>query len=664
MAYRSLHSMLACLSTLVLSGIMRDDIRAADQIAVFGDIVVARDQPLGGWTAPRGYTDCGFTIQNRSANQSHDVTLLFPDGTRDYAWGIHLRSMKTTMRLGPGSTQRAFLLQPNIAIDDGSSIMAVTIDGIEQESTPIDVYVSLKRGPNNSPYYTRGSSGTTTWRDESGIQHTAVLPFEDYRPNVLISPTVNDSHSFQQLYEVRGIRLPPDLLRDGTTREGTPVALPPGRAYEWQANGHTHFATEQSPVTSWSPGWLAYSALGGIMVSAQDMKMLDDTKSPVQSALLAYTECGGSLVVIGPWKVPESWEHRKMEVLGGTSYYPGFGQCLVINKVMPGKFRQSPSTEQLQPMAESWLNSELPWKRQIMTIVDANRAFPVVESLDVPVRGLFVIMLVFALTIGPGNLYLLSRTKRRIWMLWTVPVISLVTCLGVIGYMLATEGWRGYLRSEGLTILDETAQRASTIGWTAVYAPVTPGDGLHFSQETELTPHLAQGDSGRTIHGPGFELDWTVEQHLTRGWVRPRVPAHFLVRKCQTRPEKVHVFKAADGSLRLVNGLGAGVRKLWLADRQGKIYVAADIASGGETVLAPTGETLAQNPSVDAFRTAYDSDWLKAIRSLSDKPRHYLLPGCYIAALDGAPFIEDCLRKIQRKQASSVVYGIMREPVE
>ena len=63
-----------------------------------------------------------------------------------------------------------------------------------------------------------------------------------------------------------------------------------------------------------------------------------------------------------------------------------------------------------------------------------------VAETTVPVRGLFVLVLLFGVGIGPANLWLLSRYKRRIWLWWNVPAISLLTCLVVFGYSLASEG--------------------------------------------------------------------------------------------------------------------------------------------------------------------------------------------------------------------------------
>ena len=73
----------------------------------------------------------------------------------------------------------------------------------------------------------------------------------------------------------------------------------------------------------------------------------------------------------------------------------------------------------------------------------------------VPVRGLFVLVLLFAVGIGPANLWLLSRYKRRIWLWWNVPAISLLTCLVVFAYSLVSEGITGRGKTASMTLLDE-----------------------------------------------------------------------------------------------------------------------------------------------------------------------------------------------------------------
>ena len=44
------------------------------------------------------------------------------------------------------------------------------------------------------------------------------------------------------------------------------------------------------------------------------------------------------------------------------------------------------------------------------------------------------------MVIGPVNLIYLNRIKRRTWMLWTIPAISVATTLLVFAYSLLREG--------------------------------------------------------------------------------------------------------------------------------------------------------------------------------------------------------------------------------
>src|SRR5262249_25007455 len=141
-----------------------------------------------------------------------------------------------------------------------------------------------------------------------------------------------------------------------------------------------------------------------------------------------------------------------------NEYYPGFGQCMVFPKARI----RSLSPEQWHAIADMWDQGERPW-RHLRSPTEAQRAFPVVDNIGIPVRGLFAVMLVFAVLIGPVNIRVLTRKKRRIWLLWTVPAFSVLTCVLVVGFMFVSEGWHAKARVEGLVFLDESSQRASAL---------------------------------------------------------------------------------------------------------------------------------------------------------------------------------------------------------
>jgi hypothetical protein len=231
----------------------------------------------------------------------------------------------------------------------------------------------------------------------------------------------------------------------------------------------------------------------------------------------------------------------------------------------------------------------------------------------------------------------------------------------VFGYMLLLEGWSGHLRTEALTILDETSHRAATIGYTAFYTPVTPGDGLHFDYDTEVTPQIGSDTYRGRLSGGPHDIDWTSDQHLTRGWVSARIPAHFKLRKCAVRRERVTVARGPDGALTAVNGLGAEVTRLHYADEKGRVYRAGPIPAGAQAVLTATGETLPAAPTWEEARRLYVGEWVGLSALAASNPTRLLGPRCYVAELESAPFVEDGLRNARTRTCRSLVVGIMRE---
>ncbi len=500
-----------------------------------------------------GYAEYRIAVSNRSLDKAHRVTLILPRTSFGVS-GNRIREITRSVVVGPSATGHVSLLQPPVILH--GSALGVAIDGKVQKET-----VSL-------PIRQHG-------RDESGVRHTSIgigTP-----PGAPMSTIKRVRSSYVSLRILISRNVDTTDLHTYADRLLTPF----GSSSPSPSSGGGPTAAYQTvdlglPVSAWSTSWLGFSRYDGVVVTGDDIRRMPPD---VQSALWRYVECGGALFVLGGRELPESWglqESLKSELstdsVGIAAYDVGFGQCIVSTETDTRGLNQN----QWGWVIESWLKTAAPWQWK-GSVDEANRMFPVVSNVGIPVRGLFLLMLLFAVAIGPANLIVLSRKRRRIWMLWTTPVISLITCLAVFAYATFAEGWRRQVRTMGLTILDERARRATTIGWTAFYSALTPGDGLHFGYETELTPQQTTS-TVRTV-------DWTHNQHLASGWVASRVPAHFMVRKSEMRRERVTVRRGANAGLRIVNGLGVDIRQFWLADRKGTIYFATGISAGSEAKL-------------------------------------------------------------------------------
>lgn len=426
---------------------------------------------------------------------------------------------------------------------------------------------------------------------------------------------------------------------------------------------------------------MSYARFSGVMLQADELNAAPEA---IRTALLRYIERGGTLIVAGNWQLPTQWQSRrsglKDEELKDDDataesqygkppdptatpaqppnyvsradlpmYYVGFGTVLLTGSADLGNI----GVNQWKRLRNSLRGNELA-ENSFSTLAEINREFPVVEQFGVPIRGLFLLMLVFVLVIGPVNLIWLAKKKRKIWMLWTVPAISLLTCLMVAGFSLFGEGWNATAKTEALTILDETDHRATTIGWTGFYSPITPSEGLRFSYDTELVPQLPN-DWDYRRRTPERTVDWTNDQHLESGWIVARVPAFFKLRKNEARRERLNIRQSGDEAT-LVNGLGAEIAQIWWADAGGEIHSAQNIAPGAQAKLQATD--LKASATTSRLREIYSGDWLKEFQSLTNKPQEALMPNCYLAVLNGAPFVEEGLSGVKTRTARNLVYGV------
>src|SRR5215475_4495878 len=402
----------------------------------YGEISVKVETVTSGLSMT-GYGEYRATIINRSGTKSHRVTIEL-DGEAE---------ARRTVEVAPLSTMTIPLVRPEAGFSGGA--VRVLIDGSRQKE----------------------QAGVDTSRTNAWVSRNTNRFF------LLVSPAVEKI----------------GLMNDAAVVEGFKGA---------SGENEVAYLAYKSPTPEWSANWVGYSSFDGVTITAEE---LSGAPEAVRSALWRFAECGGSLLIIGGWEIPEQWRSRRVAMVDmededdaskkisitlskeTNSYYVGFGNVTVLD----GARVKSIPPWQWGAIKQGWKGSR-PEGKNYSDIVEINKDFPVIERIGIPVRGLFVLMLIFVVVIGPINLIWLARKRKKIWMLWTVPAIALVTCLAVTGFALFGEGVSATSRAEALTILDESSHRASTIGWIAFYAPITPSEGLRFSYDTELTPVTPQ----------------------------------------------------------------------------------------------------------------------------------------------------------------------------
>lgn len=568
----------------------------------FDDIVVSIEAPEH--LRYHGYGEFRISAINNSSSQSHTVTFYMP--AEVYGHGDYIRRISKTVTLGPSSAANVSLFQPSVRMfGDG---LGVIIDGKSQEE-----YIPIDISSRFSPYGFRSHMG-----------HPMAM---NCFLNILISRNVNYD-AFQAGMET----LFPSSLG---------ARMPGGDAKTWQ------ITKSEIATSGWSVNWLGYSSFDCIVLLSSEMQ---EMPGPVRTALLRYVQCGGSLLVLGTWSRPEEW-NSPVEKYGPLECtYLHFGVCAMAGSsdvsLWQDDIWQSLLSEVWSPSAAEPYNTAQ---------CDGNTLFSVIEGLSIPLRRLFASVLIFSLVIGPVNLIVLSRMKRKIWMLWTVPTVSVAMSLFVFVYALTAEGWRGYSRTRSVTVLDENTHSAATIGVNAFYCPLTPAGGLHYDYETEVTPMgIEEWGSGRPR-----TIDWTLDQNLSSGWVAARVPAHFLLRKNQLRRERLIFTHDSDGCT-VLNGLGCDIKRLTYADENGMIHDAGNIPAGSKVILNNTMITAEGEPN--SLRKFFGSNWIRTTEQIMQNPEKYLQKNCYIAVLGNDVFLEQALTNLKSRKFDSIVYGMKKGP--
>lgn len=581
----------------------------------YGDITVS----IGDAFAPathRGYVAHEVTVRN-DGDAARRVSLQMPEET--WGGGDHLEAVSRSFVVEANGTVNAELFRPPLEIR-GSSEATVRIDGVRQEfGVPFGVAAGARFDVAPAGFLvSRSVERETRSRLDAAVQ----------------------------AHNTSGGSASAGFSGHGSTNE---VALTTGE-----------------PVEQWSRSWLGYTGFSAVIVSESDAARMPP---PVAAALRAWTFAGGQLVI-----ATASPTARTMPPGWPRASAPGdAAEPAGLADVAARALQTSTSPQQAVGLgsvtwwstnaaernndgsAERWVKGALNYAdaaRQPLGAERIERDLPVVENLTTPVRGLVLMMLAFAILIGPVNVLLLAKFKRRMWLLWTVPLGSAVFSVGVIAFALLSEGIAPKARTQAVTYLDQTTREAVTIGMRGYYAPLTPGDGLRFPMSTKVVPQVeaySWNDAGR-----GRSVDWTTDQHLSRGWVAARVPAHLELTDVGSSRLRLDVEELPGGGLAVTNGLGVDLSYLRLTSPAGaRFEAAASLAAGARVELVRASTSTAE--TTDDAALVREMGWRSTDRIFnSGAPA----AGTYAARIDGStPFLADGLDGLAEHVVDAVVVG-------
>ena len=573
--------------------------------------------PPPGDSSNYGYAVYRLTVTNRGP-AARTVTVTLP--AQSYGSGDHLRGLTKTLRVGPNATAAADLTQPAIPLSGDSA--RVAIDGSAQRDLlPVDLVDHDAYGEGDLILVGRGVPEAVRVSLLDGLN-----AWQERLDNAGTTGGYGGGYGVQPV---------PELIR------------------------------ADRPATEFSDNWLFYTRYLAVMLSEAEARQLNP---PAAAALRDYVAAGGIVMLVGEGgtmpEMPDSWRgawtHELTQPILGAELSHGLGRFALLGARDAQKLR----SEELEARFEAWQGATSD-RRVVVGAEGAESRLPMLENIAVPVRGLLILMLVFTLVIGPVNLAVLHVIQRRMWLLWTIPVIAFTFAGAVLIYSLFSEGISPRARSVAVTLLDQTTRQAVTVGAIGYYAPLTPGGGLTFGEQTLVAPQYGDehyGFVGHSNSGRPRTLDLTSGQHLSSGWIAARVPAHFTLRKPETMRERLDISRdPASGGLRVVNGLGKPIRVLHLMDAEGRGYVVNDLAPGASAVATswPMNPDLIDIDSVQEVLDRFGL-WAAPVQLAALQP-HFLEPSTYLAVLDNATFLEPGLDDLTDHEATGVVVGYWEE---
>lgn len=309
--------------------------------------------------------------------------------------------------------------------------------------------------------------------------------------------------------------------------------------------------------------WRVWSSFNGLLIPADTFASLDAGR---RSALRGWIALGGRLLLVPSAAGP-----------GGTEYL-GAGRI----ETLPGPLETLEGRELAGLLELDKLTPALPDLDRLRFASGT----PLAEMLRFEAASIFwivIFLIVFAVAIGPVNLFLLAPGKNRHRLFLTTPLISLAGAVIVALAIFLQDGLGGEGRRRALVLLVPGENQAAVIQEQATHTGFLASEGFTLDEDVLLTALPREA----LLHGIPISATLHREQRELSGhWFRNRFrQAHQLRALVPTRARIEKVDTAAGGAPVVVSTLGTELKELRLRDEQGRFWIAASVPPGQRVTL-------------------------------------------------------------------------------
>lgn len=261
---------------------------------------------------------------------------------------------------------------------------------------------------------------------------------------------------------------------------------------------------------------------------------------------------------------------------------------------------------------------------------------------------LALLLIVFALLVGPLNLYVFAGSHRRARLLWTTPVISLAASVVIVLLILFRDGFGGEGERVAVVHLLPGQRKAAVLQEQFSRTGVLTHSEFHTESDVVVVPIAADDLGPRTdreywMDGRHFSGDWFNSRSVQAQWLEAVVPSRAEVRLLN--PQEV---KESDAAPVIVSSVDVPLSDFYYLASEHRFWYAPTVKTGERTVLQRT-DKLRYNlfPSAGAR--------IKACEGLARRAGHFSA----FASTGGA--FQETLRTIRWTKQRALYLGAISE---